>query len=150
MPQSLAKIIAHITFSTKNRVPCLSKDVQPELHAYMAGILQELDCKPIQIGGVEDHVHVLCLLSKNHAVCKIVEELKKGSSKWIKPKEPELKGFHWQNGYGAFSVSQSRIAGTIDYIVNQTEHHRRVSFQEEFRQFLKRYDVEYDERYVWD
>ena len=150
MPQSLAKIIVHITFSTKNRMPCLSKDIQPDLHAYMAGILQQLDCKPIQIGGVEDHVHVLCLLSKNHAVCKIVEELKKGSSKWIKPKEPEFKDFHWQNGYGAFSVSQSKVAGTIDYIGNQTEHHRHVSFQDEFRQFLKRYDVEYDERYVWD
>jgi len=150
MPQSLAKIIVHIVYSTKNRVPCLSKDIQPKLHAYMAGILQEWGCKPIQIGGVEDHVHILCLLSKNHVPCKVIEEVKKGSSKWIKTNGAEFRGFYWQRGYGILSVSESKIATARQYIVNQPNHHRTVSFKDEFRQFLKRYNIEHDERYVWD
>lgn len=97
-----------------------------------------------------DHVHILCILSKNHALAKVMEEIKKGTSKWLKTQSSSLGTFHWQNGYGAFSVSQSSIAAVREYIAGQEEHHRKVTFQEEFRAFLRKYRVEYDERYVWD
>ncbi|HIJ70746.1 MAG TPA: IS200/IS605 family transposase [Planctomycetes bacterium] len=141
MPQSLAKIIVHIVFSTKNHAPYLSEDIRPGLFAYMAGILNKLDSKAIIINGVEDHVHILCLLSKNHAPCEIVEKVKTGSSKWIKTQAPGLNSFQWQNGYGIFSVSQSNVESVRRYITDQEEHHRRVSFKDEFRKFLDKYKV---------
>ncbi|MDI6794871.1 MAG: transposase [bacterium] len=155
MPQSLAKIITHIIFSTKNRTPFLSKEIRPQLYSYMAGILMagildKCNSKAILIGGVEDHVHILCLLSKNLAPCKIIEEVKKGSSKWIKPHAANLAKFQWQNGYGIFSVRQSNVEVVQKYIAQQEDHHRKISFQDEFRGFLKKYGLEYDERYVWD
>ena len=150
MSQSLAKIIVHIVFSTKNHAPFLSSDIRGKLFAYLAGILKKLDCNPILINGVEDHVHILCLLSKNQMPCKVVEKLKSHSSKWIKTKTPEAGAFQWQNGYGIFSVSQSNLASVKNYIAGQDDHHRRSSFQDEFRAFLKKYDVQYDEQYVWD
>jgi REP element-mobilizing transposase RayT len=150
MPQSLARNLIHLIFSTKNRFPYLSPSIRPELNAYLAGILRQWDSPAVAVGSVEDHVHALFLLSKNQALCKIVEEVKRGSSKWIKTKAPSLAGFYWQNGYGAFSVSQSNLLRVRRYIDNQEEHHRRISFQDEFLEFLKRHGVEYDERYVWD
>ena len=149
MPQSLAKIIVHIVFSTKNHDPCLSNDIRPGLFAYIAGILNKLDSKAILINGVEDHVHILCLLSKNHAPCEIVEKVKTGSSKWIKTQASGPDSFQWQNGYGMFSVSQSNVESVRRYIAEQEEHHRNVSFKEEFRKFLDKYKVQYDEKYVW-
>ena len=101
MPQSLARIIGHIIFSTRNRDRWLPPEVRPELYGYMAGILKETGSPPILIGGTEDHVHVLCGLSKNLAPCQIVQQLHESSSKWLKARHPSLKGFHWQNGYGA-------------------------------------------------
>ena len=150
MPQSLAQILVHLIYSTKNREPILKNDFRDELHRYTAGILKEWDSPPILINSVEDHIHILFSLSKNHSVSKIVEEAKKGSSKWLKTKAPTLANFHWQNGYAAFSVSQSGVEGVGEYIANQQEHHRKKTFQEELREFLKRYEVAYDERYVWD
>ena len=116
----------------------------------MATILKHMDSSAILINSVADHAHVLFHLSKNHALCHVVESVKKDSSKWIKTKGRAYRTFHWQSGYGAFSVSQSNVAQVVRYIENQKVHHRRRTFQEEFRAFLKRYQVRYDERYVWD
>jgi putative transposase len=150
MPQSLAKLLVHPIYSTKNREPVLRDDVRDELHRYSAGILKELESPAILINSVEDHVHIFYAHSKNYSPNKIVEEVKKGSSKWIKTKGQAYAGFHWQNGYGVFSVSQSGVEEVVKYIEGQKEHHRRRTFQEEYREFLKRYQVPYDERYVWD
>jgi REP-associated tyrosine transposase len=150
LPQSLAQILVHLIFSTKNREALLSDDIRPELHPYMATILKGVDSSAILINSVEDHAHVLFHLSKNHALCDVIESVKKDSSKWIKTKGKAYKNFHWQSGYGAFSVSQSNVTQVVKYIAEQKEHHRRRTFQEEFRAFLKRYHVPYDERYMWD
>jgi REP-associated tyrosine transposase len=150
VPQSLARVLVHLIFSTKSREPFLSDDIRRELHPYMATILKGMDSSAILINSVTDHAHVLFHLSKNHALCDVIETLKKDSSKWIKTKGRAYRNFHWQSGYEAFSVSQSNVAKVVEYIENQREHHRRRTFQEEFRAFLKRYQVRYDERYVWD
>jgi putative transposase len=150
MPQSLSKILVHLIYSTKNRERVLADDIRGELQRYSAGILKELESPAILINSVEDHIHILYLHSKNYSPSKIVEEVKKGSSKWLKTKGPSYANFHWQNGYGAFSVSQSGVADAVKYIKSQQEHHQRKTFQEEFRQFLRRHEVPYDERYVWD
>ena len=150
MPQSLAKILVHIIFSTKGRTPVIAPGVRPELDAYIVGILRQLECPSILVNSVADHVHILCRLSRTLALAKAIEQVKKGSSKWIKTKAAALRNFHWQNGYGAFSVSQSSVDEVRRYIANQEEHHRRVTFEEEFRAFLDRHGVAYDERYVWD
>ena len=150
MSQSLAKNLIHLIYSTKNRAPCFDRDVQVHLFAYQAGILNEWESPALVIGGVSDHVHALFALSKNHALAKVIEELKKGSSKWLKTQGSEFRDFHWQAGYGAFSVSQSNVDEVRRYIEQQEEHHRVRSFQEEFLAFLKRHGMEYDERYLWD
>ena len=150
MPQSLAKILIHLVYSTKNRERILGDDIRDELHRYTAGVLKEWDSPAILINSVQDHIHILYSHSKNHSPAKIVEEVKVASSKWLKTKGPAYAHFHWQNGYGDFSVSQSNVPDVVKYIANQQEHHRHKSFQEEYREFLKRHEVEYDERYVWD
>jgi len=150
MAQSLARNLIHLIYSTKNREPCLTAALRPKLFAYQAGILRECESPAIVIGGNSDHVHTLFTLSKNHTLCKVIEEVKKGSSKWMKAQGGEFAGFYWQNGYGAFSVSESHVTRVRRYIEEQVEHHRKITFQDEFRLFLKRYEVEYDERYVWD
>lgn len=150
MPQSLTKNYVHIIFSTKHREPLLHSPVKEELWAYLGGVCNELECNPLCIGGYTDHVHLLCLLSKKVALMKLVEKVKSNSSRWLKIRHSSLEGFCWQNGYGAFSVGPAQIALVSTYIKNQKEHHREKSFQEEFRGFLKKYEMEYDERYVWD
>ncbi len=120
------------------------------MHAYLVGILNHLDCPSLQAGGVADHVHLFFRLSRTATVAKVVETVKTNSSKWIKTKGCEFSNFHWQSGYGAFSVSQSDSDAVISYIRNQPEHHRKTSFQDEYRRFLMRYEIPYDERYVWD
>jgi putative transposase len=150
MPQSLAKIYVHLIFSTKNREPLLDRDIQTELASYLGGTLNHLECQPIELGSAPDHAHILCCLSKNLSLSNLVEEIKISSSKWIKTKGRRFARFHWQNGYGAFSVSHSHLNAVIHYIRQQEEHHRKVTFQEEFREFLKKYRVPYDERYIWD
>jgi putative transposase len=151
MPQSLAQIYVHIVFSTKNRQPFLKDSAFRErVHAYLKGICDNQGSPSLQIGGPDDHVHVLCRLSKTLDVATLLRELKRDSSKWVKEKNPRLADFHWQNGYGAFSVSPSHVPGLIEYILNQEEHHRRESFQDEFRRLCKKYGVPIDERYVWD
>jgi putative transposase len=123
---------------------------EQELHAYLGGICKNLNCQPIKIGGYTDHIHILCMLSKKVALMKLLEEVKSHSSKWIKTRDESLKDFYWQDGYGAFSVNPSEVDKVIAYITNQHEHHRKKTFQDEYRAFLKKYKVEYDERYVWD
>jgi REP element-mobilizing transposase RayT len=150
MSQSLAKILIHLIYSTKNRQRLIHDDIRDELHRYTAGILKELESPAILINSVEDHIHILYTHSKNFSLSKIVEEVKRSSSKWIKTKGPGYSGFHWQTGYGVFSVSQSGVNEVVKYIQSQKEHHQRKTFQEEYREFLKRYEVAYDERYVWD
>ncbi len=140
MSQSLAKNTIHLVFSTKNRRPDLNESVQVRLFPYLAGIFSKWESPAIVIGGHDDHVHALFTLSKNHALAKLVEEVKKGSSKWLKSVEPTLSGFSWQSGYGAFSVSESSIASVRAYIEQQAEHHCRISFQDEVRTLLARTD----------
>ena len=151
MPQSLAKILVHTVFSTKDRRPLLrDRALRRELHRYLGGILANLDCQPIIVGGVEDHVHLLSSLSRTHAAAEVIKEVKRSSSLWLKTKSSDLADFAWQNGYGIFSIGYSQIEPVREYIAGQEAHHRKVSFQDEFRQLLKRYEIEFDERYVWD
>jgi putative transposase len=151
MAQSLAKILLHLVFSTKERRPFLKdQTLREELHRYLGGILTNLDCQPLIIGGVEDHVHLLFAHSRTATVAEVVKELKRGSTVWLKTKSPELSEFAWQNGYGVFSIGQSQIEDVRAYIAGQEEHHRKISFQEEFRRLLQRYEIAFDERYAWD
>ena len=150
MPQSLVKNYVHIVFSTKNRQPFIDQSIKEELHAYLGGTCKELDCPVLAVDGVEDHVHILCMLSRNMALSELVGKVKANSSKWIKTKGEQYANFYWQNGYGAFSVNPTETEVVIKYIQNQEEHHKKRTFKEEYRLFLKKYKVEYDERYVWD
>ena len=151
MAQSLAKVLVHVIFSTKNRYPFLSdKDIRNEMHAYLGGTLNKLDSVAILVGGSSDHIHILCRLSRKYSIAKVVGDIKRASSKWIKTKGKMLTKFEWQNGYGAFSIGKSETNRIKAYITNQEEHHKKKSFQDEFRLFLKSYEIEYDERYVWD
>ena len=150
MGQSLVRLSTHITFSTKYRQPLIDVSIEAELHAYLGGVCKIMDCQPVKVGGYKDHVHILCFLSKKVALMDLLEEVKKRSSKWIKEKGEAYKNFYWQNGYGAFSVNSSELDVVVRYIENQHVHHEKKNFQDEFRGFLKKYNVEYDERYVWD
>src|SRR5215831_19983682 len=149
MGQSLTRLLVHAIFSTKDRRPFLrSEEMRNEIYAYMAGTLKNLDCHPIKIGGIEDHVHVFSALSKNIAFSDLIGRLKGASSKRLK--EKGLHGFGWQNGYGAFSVSESNVESVTAYIINQAEHHKKISYQEEIREIFKRHRIAFDERYVWN
>jgi len=150
MGQSLSNVFVHITFSTKHRENLIDKEIENELFSYLGGICKELDCNPIQVGGYRNHVHILCKFSKKITQIKLLEEVKKQSSKWIKTKGAKYSNFYWQDGYGIFSVNPAELDVVIEYIKNQEEHHKKKSFQDEFRAFLKKYKVEFDERYVWD
>jgi len=150
MPQSLSSILIHLVYSTKNREPFLTPEIETELYPYMASIFKALKSPALLINGTSDHVHSLFSLSRVVTIADLVEEVKTESSKWIKTKGREFRNFHWQSGYGAFSIGQSHVSTLKRYIGRQKEHHRRVTFQEEYRKFLKAYEVEYDERYVWD
>jgi REP element-mobilizing transposase RayT len=151
MSQSLAKIILHAVFSTKDRRPFLrDKPVREELHRYLGGILAGHDCQPLTIGGVEDHVHILTTLARTVPAAEMIKEAKRGSSLWLKTKGADYEDFAWQNGYGIFSIGFSQVGAVRNYIAGQEAHHQKISFQAEFREFLRRYEVEFDERYVWD
>jgi len=145
------KILVHTVFSTKDRSPLLRDyDLREQLHRYLGGILSKLDCQPIIVGGVDDHVHFLCSLSRTRDPSAMVKEVKRGSSLWLKGKGPELSGFAWQSGYGIFSIGVSQIESVRAYIAQQEEHHKKVSFQDEYRLFLRKYEIPFDERHVWD
>lgn len=150
MAQSLATNLIHLIFSTKNRKGLLHDSVRSDLHAYMATVLKNMDCPALIINSVEDHVHILVLLHRTVALSSMVGDIKSISSKWLKTQSPKLADFQWQAGFGAFSVSESNVSSVRQYIKNQAEHHRKVSFQEELRSFLEKHRVEYDERYLWE
>jgi REP element-mobilizing transposase RayT len=150
MGQSLVKNYVHIIFSTKHREPLILPQIEDELYKYLGGICKQMECTSIRIGGYLDHVHILCMLSKKIALMKLLEEMKSHSSKWMKSKGIMFKNFYWQNGYGAFSVNPAQVDRVIAYIENQKEHHKKKTFQNEYKAFLTRYQVEYDERYIWD
>jgi len=151
MPQSLAQIYLHIIFSTKNRARLFQdRAFREKLHAYLAGVCRNLGSPALIVGGVEDHVHILCREGKTISVSDLIRELKRDSSKWVKQESPDLPSFYWQQGYGAFSISPSHLDAIKAYIANQEEHHKTNTFQDEFRRLLTEYEIEYDERYVWD
>jgi putative transposase len=151
MPQSLSRIILHVIFSTKGRCKYLTDaPTRDELQSYLVGVFINRGATPLLIGIVSDHVHILCLQSKDELISKTIGDAKRSSSIWIKGKWHQLSDFHWQRGYGVFSVSESNIENVRNYILRQEEHHKVLSFQDEFRNFLKKHNIEYNEQYVWD
>ncbi len=151
MPQSLVQIYLHIVFSTKDRRPFLrDPELRQKLYAYMAGTFQGLGSPALKIGGVGDHVHALCRLSRTGSLSDLIRDLKRDTSKWVKEHGRGLDEFSWQLGYGAFSISPSHVGRLMEYIENQEEHHRTETFQDELRRLLRTYEVEFDERYLWD
>ncbi len=151
MAQSLSRLWTHLIFSTKDRFSFLAdKPIRQDMHAYLATVLRSHDCQTLVVDGAGDHVHALFALSRKPSISAIVKEIKRTSSGWIKEVSPTHGKFRWQNGYGAFSVSQSHLDQVRSYIERQEQHHRRVTFEDEYRAFLKKYEVEYDERYLWD
>ncbi len=140
----------HLIFSTKDRAPLLFDEVRDPLHAYVAGILKEIGCHAVIINSMADHVHVLFNLGRVNGISHVVEAVKTGASKWLKTRDPRLAKFAWQSGYASFAVSESNLESVREYVANQAEHHRERSFQDEYRAFLKRHGIAFDERYVWD
>lgn len=150
MPQSLSKVIVHVIFSTKDREPWLGSEVRPRMHAYLATVCRDLGAEFMHVGGVADHVHIVTTLPRTVSQAQLIEEIKKTSSKWIKALDARYRGFFWQRGYGAFSVSPSQLDSVVQYVKTQQEHHRTRTFQEEYSELLRRHGVDFDERYVWD
>ena len=150
MAQSLAQVYLHSVFSTKYRQNLIIPEVESQLYAYIGGIINNLGGRPLIINGVPDHVPILSTLPRTVTIAKYLEEIKKNSSKWVKSQSPDLNLFAWQNGYAACWVSSSRIGAVTNYIKKQKEHHKRLTFKEEVIRFLDEYDVEYDEKYLWD
>ncbi len=150
MVQSYANLHVHLIFTTKDRAPYLTDAIRTPLHGYLATVLQNLDCVPVLINSVEDHAHLLFNLGRTVAVSQAVKDVKSSSSKWLKSQGAPFSDFAWQAGYGAFAVSESNVESVRQYIANQREHHRKISFQEEFREFLRRHRIELDERFGWD
>jgi putative transposase len=149
MAQTLVDLLVHVVFSTKNRMKLITPEIESGLFAYMAGTLKNLESPCLAINGTVDHVHLLISQSKNIPLSRLVGELKKSSSRWIKTKSPNHTSFDWQDGYGAFSMGQSNVAALKKYIAQQKERHKRKSFQLELIEFLRKYGVKYDERYIW-
>jgi putative transposase len=150
MAQSLADIILHIVFSTKERLPLIKPSVEEELYSYISGVCKKLNSPVIKINGVEDHIHILLQLGRTIAVSDLISEIKSSSSRWIKTKDPFFNNFSWQGGFGVFSVSRQNLEGAKHYLEGQKEHHKKVSFKEELLALLKRTEIKYDEKYLWD
>jgi REP element-mobilizing transposase RayT len=152
MAQSLSNVLLHIVFSTKHRQPLIDSAIETELFKYVATTCRTLDCPTHAIGAADDHIHIACTLSRTIALSELIQNVKQDSSKWFKTKGTKYAEFAWQNGYGAFSIGQSQLNDLRRYIANQREHHRRISYQyqDELRELLRRYQIEFDERYVWD
>lgn len=150
MPQSLSKVILHVVFSTKNREKTIPSHLRPKLHAYLAGICRAKGSQAYRVGGTEDHIHIACTLPRTLSMAKLLEEIKKSSSIWMKQQEQGILHFSWQAGYGIFSLGKSQLPALLQYIDNQEEHHRTRTFKEELLELLEKYGVEYDEKYLWD
>ena len=149
MANTYAALHYHIVFSTKNRVPYLTPDIEQRVWAYIGGVARKHQMTALQIGGFDDHIHVQIIAPATVAPSQIAQYLKGDSSKWIHETFPALHDFAWQEGYAAFTVSKSKLESVVDYIKKQREHHQQRSFQEEYLDFLRKHGVEYDERYVW-
>ncbi len=150
MPQSLVKNYLHVVFSTKYREDFIDETIEKELFSYIAVLCRDFESPALQIGGTDNHIHILCLLSRKMALMKLVQEVKAHSSKWIKTKGRKYENFFWQDGYAAFSVSRHGINKVIYYIKNQRLHHQEQQFKDELLEILENHGVEYDERYLWD
>ncbi len=150
MPQSFGALYFHLIFSTKNRAPLITPDLQPRLYAYIGGILSSRKCSLLAAGGIPDHVHLLASLTRESCIADTLRDIKSLSTGWIHNEFPLSQDFAWQSGYAAFSVSYSSLDTVRSYLAAQAEHHRAKSFQEEYLDFLKRHHMEYDERYIWD
>ena len=150
MANTYTTLYYHIVFGTSKRLPVLSKDMQDRVWAYLGGIARDNDMTAIAVGGMNDHAHVLLRMRPTQTVSKATQLLKGGSSLWIHQTFPALRGFGWQDGYGAFTVCRHHVDEVAEYVRCQREHHRKKTFQEEYLGFLKEYGVEFDERYVWD
>ena len=150
MPQSFGSLQVHLVFSTKGREPWIVPEIAQRLYDYIGGTLRGNKCTLLDAGGMPDHVHLLISMSREMSAADLARIVKSSSSKWIHDTFPNMGYFAWQAGYGAFSVSQSNAPQVKGYIANQEEHHRRMSFQDEFRALLRRHEIEFDERYVWD
>lgn len=148
MAQSLCKIYLHIIFHVKTVSPQIANVHLERVHSYIGQLVNNTGCKAIRVGGIGDHVHIVCILARNENVAHLVEEVKRNSSRWIKTLAPTYEHFAWQNGYAVFSISQSQINKVIDYVANQAEHHKKQSFREEYLAFLQLYKIEYDDKYV--
>ena len=149
MAHTLTNLLTHVVFSTSGRAPLLADAMRPGVHAYIGGILREMHAVPIAIGGTVDHVHLLTRLPADLSVADCLRVVKANSSRWVKEQWPERRLFAWQGGYGAFSVSESSRGEVIRYIQDQALHHQRISYQDEFLALLKKHDLEFDERYLW-
>jgi REP element-mobilizing transposase RayT len=147
MPQSLVKMLAHIVFSTKDRVKIITPEIEPLLFAYIGGIIRNNEARMIIAGGSADHIHLLVSLGRID-VGVLIGDIKRDSSRWIKKQEGRFARFYWQRGYGAFSIGQSQVAAVSKYIRNQKEHHKEQTFQDEFRALCRKYDVEFDDRFA--
>lgn len=150
MGQSLSQLYVHLTFGTKGRLPLIHEQFEADLHKYINGILKNLESPVLTINSVPDHIHILFRLSKNYALATVVQEVKKSSSKWMKSDGPKNRAFRWQIGYGAFSVSSSKIEIVGKYIRDQKQHHRKINYKKELERFMKMYDViDYNPEYFW-
>jgi REP element-mobilizing transposase RayT len=150
MASTLTNLLVHIVFSTKNREPIITSPIRPDLYKYMGGIIRGEGGKLLEIGGIADHVHLVIRLKSIHSVATIVKIVKSKSSKWLNSQPKRPGRFEWQRGYAAFTVSASQLGPVRQYVRNQEQHHRRVSYQDELRAFLDKHGIEYDERYIWD
>ncbi len=148
MAQSLSRVILHIVFSTKGRAPLINNAIRPKLHAYIAAVTRSLGSQAFRVGGTEDHVHIACTLPRTLNQGDLLKKIKTSSSKWAK--EQGINSFYWQDGYGVFSIGQSQLPQLLQNIDNQEEHHRKKGFKQEYKDFLDKYDIEYNENYVWD
>jgi REP element-mobilizing transposase RayT len=149
MASTFTRILLHIIFSTKNRVDLITADLEDRLHRYIGGIVINHRCHLLEIGGTENHLHMLVSMAKDVTVVDLLQPVKEDSSKWAKTQGQQHAKFYWQDGYSAFSIGESGVAALLAYIRNQKEHHRKQSFQEELITFLRKYKIPYDERYIW-
>jgi REP element-mobilizing transposase RayT len=150
MSQSLAKVYLHVIFSTKTRESLLLDAWRDELFRILGGTANNLGCQSLIVGGTADHVHMLLQLGRTITIADVIGKIKSTSSAWVNQNHPSAAPFHWQAGYAVFSVSQSNIEAVREYIRRQPEHHAKQSFQDEVREWLRRYEIDWDERYVWD
>ena len=150
MPQSLVSLLVHVVFSTKHREPLIAPEIEADLFAFMTSVLKNHDSRLLAANGTADHVHLLISVSKNVALSHLIQELKKSTSRWVKTRGLKFRNFQWQDGYGAFTIGESGVPALKQYIARQKEKHLKKSFENELVEFLKKYDIAFDERYVWD